>query len=133
MSYPLTGERVLTELDHARLSKLSSVPAFNLLADLLSGADLVPSREVTADVVTMYSQVLVRERASGRSQRYTLCYPADAEPESGFISVLSPLGLALIGRRLGDSVDCFTPTGGWRTHEIVELAFQPEASGDYVT
>lgn len=133
MPSSINGERVLTELDHARLSKLQGVPAFNLLADLLSGADLVPSREVAADVVTMYSQVSVRDGASDRMQRYTLCYPTDAEPESGFISVLSPLGLALIGRRLGDMVNCFTPTGGWRSHEIVELTFQPEASGDYVT
>lgn len=133
MPSSLHGERVLTELDHARLCKLHGVPAYNLLGEVLAGADLVPSREVAADVVTMYSQVVVRDSVSRRIQRYTLCYPADAEPESGFISVLSPLGLALIGRRLGESVDCFTPTGGWRTHEIVELVFQPEASGDYVT
>lgn len=133
MSHTLTGESLLTELDHARLARLQATQASPALSDLLASADLVPSRQVPADAVTMYSQVRVRDRESAQPQICTLCYPVDAEPESGFISVLSPLGLALIGRRVGDEVTCPMPGGGQRRYAIEALLFQPEASGDYTT
>jgi regulator of nucleoside diphosphate kinase len=88
---------------------------------------------VPADVVTMYSQVLVRDRASAEVSKLTLCYPADAEPDTGFISVLSPMGAALIGRRVGERVRSALPAGQERELVIETLLFQPEASGDYTS
>lgn len=133
MSSLVQGECLLTELDHARLSKLQDAARGSVLADLLAEADLVPSPSVPADVVTMYSQVLVRDHASDAVRKLTLCYPGDAEPDAGFISVLSPMGAALIGRRVGDRMRSPLPTGQALEMTLEAILFQPEASGDYST
>jgi regulator of nucleoside diphosphate kinase len=129
------AERTLTELDHVRLERLRRQGEALRVGDLLDLASVVPSREVAPDVVTMYSQVLVREGESDSAEprRLTLCYPADAEPGTGFISVLSPVGLALLGLRVGEVARWSGPDGQPRTATIVALLFQPEASGDYTT
>ena len=126
------SERLLTELDFSRLNKLregQTLPPE--LADALDTLDLVPPREVPPDVVTMYSQVLVEDAASGQRRKLTLCYPGDAEPHLGFISVLSPVGASLLGRRVGATARWHTPNGDACAAEIATLLFQPEASGAY--
>lgn len=128
--------RTLTELDHVRLAALlrrQPGAGAAALADCLDAADLVPSREIAPDVVTMVSQLLLADPADGSRRKLTLCYPDDADPEQGFISVLSPLGSALLGLRVGDVARWRTPAGDERALEIVALLFQPEASGDYTT
>jgi len=130
------GDRTLTELDHVRLAGLlrrAPAAAGSPLDDWLDSADLVPSREVAPDIVTMYSQVLLADALDGTRRKLTLCYPADAEPEGGFVSVLSPVGAALLGRRVGSTASWVTPDGRRHGAEIVALLFQPEASGDYTT
>lgn len=124
-----TGERQLTELDYARLSKLNR----GQLADEFAAADLVPSREIAADVVTMYTQVEIVFTDSGLKQTVTPCYPADAEPAMGFVSVLSPIGSALLGLRVGDTARWQLPHGEERSAQVARILFQPEASGDYTT
>lgn len=123
----------LTELDHVRLLKLGGAHPPPALAQLLDAADLLPSREVPPDVVTMYTQMEVTELATGERQRLAICYPHDAEPERGFVSVLSPVGLALLGQRVGAVVTPHTPDGVARPLRIGSILFQPEATGDYVT
>ena len=81
----------------------------------------------------MYSQVIVEDLASKKRQKLTLCYPNDAEPHQGFISVLSPVGASLLGQRVGAIARWRTPNGDGCAAEIVTLLFQPEASGDYTT
>lgn len=63
----------------------------------------------------------------------TICYPGDAEPTLGFISVLSPVGASLLGLSVGATAHWHTPTGDVCTAEVAALLFQPEASGDYTT
>ena len=128
----LPNDRTLTELDAARLLRLQRQGAALPVAELLDSASLVPSREVPPDVVTMYSQLRVLD-AAGSEQQLTLCYPDDAEPARGFISVLSPVGLALLGLRVGSVARWRPPDGAQHSAEIVALSFQPEASGDYTT
>jgi regulator of nucleoside diphosphate kinase len=123
------GERLLTELDHARLTRLAGLQ----LPEALQAADLVPSREIAPDVVTMYSQVEIILIDSGLRQRVTLCYPGDAEPALGLVSVLSPIGSALLGLRQGDLAHWHLPDGEARSAEVAAILFQPEASGDYTT
>ncbi|MFO1216897.1 MAG: GreA/GreB family elongation factor [Burkholderiaceae bacterium] len=135
----LTLERTLTELDHVRLQnlvqrdRLSAGPAAQRVAidDILDSCAIVPSRGVAPDVVTMYSQVLVEDVDSGRRSKLTLCYPADAEPAAGFVSVLSPVGASLLGLTVGSVARWLTPAGDERRAEIVAVLFQPESSGDY--
>lgn len=123
------GERQLTELDYARLSKLNG----GQLADAFSAAELVPSRDIAADVVTMYTQAEIVFTDSGLKQTVTPCYPADAEPVMGLVSVLSPLGSALLGLRVGDTARWQLPHGEERSAQVARIVFQPEASGDYLT
>ncbi|VTU17903.1 MULTISPECIES: GreA/GreB family elongation factor [unclassified Variovorax] len=126
------GERTLTELDHVRLSKLRQdgevPPEFE---DLLDATEVVRSREVAPDIVTMNSQVQLTDRHSGQRQQLTLCYPRDAAPGAGLVSVLSPVGMALIGLRLGATARWQTPSGEQVDAEVVGILYQPEASGDY--
>ncbi|MBT9549981.1 MAG: GreA/GreB family elongation factor [Hydrogenophaga sp.] len=129
----LAGERLLTEIDFVRLSNLRGAQLPPELLDTLESLDLVPSREIPPDIVTMYSQVIVEDLESRTRQKLTLCYPSDAEPHLGFISVLSPVGASLLGQREGAIARWRTPNGDACAARIVTLLFQPEASGDYTT
>ncbi|WBY02805.1 nucleoside diphosphate kinase regulator [Ramlibacter tataouinensis] len=139
MTSEVQTERTLTELDHARLTKLLAQtqrlasPASQAMHDLLEGSDVVESPSVPATVVTMYTQVLVRDTTGGEPHKVTLCYPDDAEPASGFISVLSPLGTSLLGLKVGETARWRLPGGEERSAVIESVLFQPEASGDYKT
>ncbi|MGE0498154.1 MAG: GreA/GreB family elongation factor [Ramlibacter sp.] len=128
-------ERLLTELDHARLNTLARQaapsPASQALADLLLDADTVPSRDMPAHIVTMYSQVRVRDCHTGAQSKLVICYPADADAASGFVSVLSPAGRGLLGLSPGGVAQWATPDGATTSVELLEILFQPEASGDY--
>jgi regulator of nucleoside diphosphate kinase len=135
----LNLERTLTDLDHVRLTNLvrrdldERLPSSRAqqIEDTLDACAVVPARQVSPDVVTMYTQVLLHDRASGAQHKLTLCYPADAEPAEGFISVLSPLGWSLLGLRAGQLARWSTPAGEERAAEVLAILFQPEASGDY--
>lgn len=131
MQTPFFPERVLTELDHARLNKLGSAQLPQDLADELQAVDLVSSQEIAPDVVTMNSELELVLPGQARRQRLTLCYPRDAQPSAGRISVLSPIGMALLGRRVGDTISWSMPNGEVCQAELAALLFQPEASGDY--
>lgn len=125
-------ERTLTELDHARLRRLVG-EHHDEMEELLDGSDVVESREIASDVVTMNSQVLLADSTTGEQYNLTLCYPQDAEPAAGFVSVLSPVGGSLLGERIGASVQWKTPGGQGGQAQIVGLLFQPESSGDFLT
>ena len=125
------GERTLTDLDFARLTKLLSQQLPPTLADLLAGAEVMKSRAVNADVVTMYSRVEVVDAHTRRRQVLTICYPDDAEPAAGCISVLSPVGISLLGMKSGEIAKWLTPTGEECAAEIAAIQYQPEAAGDY--
>ena len=128
----LNGERTLTELDFARLKlKDGQLPAE--LKDNFEFPNLVPSNEVSADVVTMYSQVEIMDLHSHHRQVLTICYLSDAEPNLGFISVLSPVGASLLGLQVGAIARWRTPNGDECAAEIKAILFQPEASGVYTT
>ena len=132
-------ERTLTDLDHVRITNLIrrappgglSPSSLQAIEDTLDACTVVPARQVPPDVVTMRTQVLLRDCASGERRQVTLCYPADAEPANGFVSVLSPLGWSLLGLRVGQVARWCTPSGDERAAEILAILFQPEASGDH--
>lgn len=136
MNTIFSADRTLTELDHVRLAALlrrGRQAATRPLTELLDNADLVPSREIDADIVTMYSQVELIDEATGTPRKLVLCYPADADAETGAVSALSPVGAALLGARVGDVVAWNTPDGREHRARVVALHYQPEASGDYAT
>lgn len=71
----------------------------------------VAAAEVPADVVTMHSRVDVRDLDTGASRTYTLVFPHEAELPTGRLSVLAPLGTALLGFRAGDEIEWAMPGG----------------------
>ncbi|MBS0343160.1 MAG: GreA/GreB family elongation factor [Proteobacteria bacterium] len=128
---PIHGERTLTDLDHVRLTKLQCRQSLPALDELLEMTDVVSPQEVTADVVTMRSKLVIADARSGNHQTITLCYPADADPATGQVSVLSPVGLALIGTRVGATARWRTPGGEEGAAQVLDIVYQPEASGDF--
>ena len=84
------------------------------------------------DVVTMNSQVKFRNLTTGEELTRTLVYPAQMTDSSTQLSVLAPVGAALLGLRTGDTIHWELP-GGTSTHlEVLALIYQPEAAGDYL-
>lgn len=138
MALAIPAERTLTQIDYVRLTRLLSRGAptagAETMQELLESSDLVASPEVPPTVVTMYTQVLLQD-PQGDASPYTLtlCYPDDAEPSKGFISVLSPVGTSLLGLRVGETARWPMPGGRCGAARIVAILFQPEASGDYET
>lgn len=131
MAHSITVERTLTELDFARLKKLVGGRLPPEWDSHFAQADLVPAREVPPDVVTMYSRLELVDLHTQACQTLTLCYPHDAAPAMGMVSVLSPVGASLLGLRQGDVAHWQTPRGAPCAAQVARLLFQPEASGDY--
>ena len=128
----LYGERTLTALDHARLSRLlPGDPLSSPLSDLLEVADVVPVRDQPADLVTLYAQVELVDRYTRRRQLLTVCCPDDAEPSAGFISVLSPVGLGLLGLQAGAVARWPTPSGEEGSADIVAVTVSPDTVLDH--
>ena len=128
--------RTLTELDHVRISNLVRrvSPAGNVASSvsvLMDSADLVPSREIAPTVVTMYTRVRVADPHTQTERELTLCYPQDSDVDTGFVSVLSPVGGALLGVAVGGKATWVTPDGRLESAQVREILFQPEASGDF--
>jgi regulator of nucleoside diphosphate kinase len=129
-------ERTLTQIDYLRITRLlqqqDAHAGAEAMQELLSASDLVASRTVPPDVVTMYTQVLLQDPGSDAPPyRLTVCYPEHAEPGAGFVSVLSPVGSSLLGLRVGETAQWRLPGGQVRGARIVQVLFQPEATGDY--
>jgi len=100
------------------------------LEALLEGSYTVSAREVPADVVTMNSRVRLTSADGGSSTVYTVVFPADADAARQRVSVLAPLGAALLGCRVGQDAVWETPEGTRRLR-VAEMLYQPEAAGDY--
>ena len=135
MATSLQPARVLTELDHIRISKLLKHPGMAFAAELesvLDNAELVSSYDVQASLVTMNSRVLIADEFLGEERTLTLCYPPDADPKTGFVSILSPVGTALLGLAEGQMAHWNAPNGEQTSARILKVVFQPEESGDYL-
>jgi regulator of nucleoside diphosphate kinase len=129
----------LTQLDHERLTRLldsmRNIAARDQASLLklqgeLDRAKIISSRRVKPSVVTMNSTVKLRDLDSGELLEYQLVYPQDADVEANKVSVLAPVGTALLGFSVGDSVQWDVPAGV-RRFQIEDILYQPEAAGDY--
>lgn len=100
--------------------------AANALADLLLEARLVPDEELPADRVAMNSKVTYREEPAGMRRSVILVHPIDADAAVGRVSVLSPVGLALLGRTPGSVVTVNVPGTQALTVRILDAARKPE-------
>ena len=127
---------ILTSLDFDRLEAvLDSTPAnaFAGRAELqaeLERAEIVAPDKVPPDVVTMNSTVRFTIAETGETFRLTLVYPKDVAGDAGRISVLAPVGSALLGLSVGDEMQWPRPGGGVSTVRVDEVVYQPERSGE---
>jgi regulator of nucleoside diphosphate kinase len=126
---------IVTRLDRERLERLIdglhvSHPTAEALEGELTRARVVAETEVPAGVVTMNSRVRCREEGSGREYCLTLVYPNDAGPE-GTVSILAPVGSALLGLSVGQHIDWPGPSGRPLRLTLLDVEYQPEAAGHY--
>ncbi|HHT63226.1 MAG TPA: nucleoside diphosphate kinase regulator [Clostridia bacterium] len=96
----------------------------------LNRANIVPSEKIPADSITMNSQVLLKDMESGEETIYTLVYPEDVNLAENKISVLAPIGTAILGFRVGDIISWKVPVGTVKLR-VEKILYQPEAAGDY--
>ena len=101
------------------------------LARELDRANVVEAAQIPKDVITMNSQFRLTDLDLQESFDYTLVFPEDANPDQDKVSVLAPIGTAVLGTRVGDVVEWPTPSGVRRLR-LDEILFQPESSGNYV-
>ena len=130
----------ITEVDLARLRKLieaardsgvdSNTPYENKLEDELDRANIVDPREIAMDAITIRSKVRLKDLVSCKEMIYSLVFPNEADVDEGRISVLAPVGTAMIGYRVGDIIEWEVPSG-LRRLKVEEVLYQPEASGNY--
>lgn len=109
--------------DRDRLLRLlvhSSTELAEQLGAELERARVVPADQVPPDVVVMESELEYEDAATGRRRSIQLVYPIDADAAAGKISVLAPLGCALLGLRVGQEIDWHMP-GGDRRLRVVRV------------
>lgn len=129
----------ITEFDKMRLEELIDVAAefgdhvrkdIETLAGELDRAEIVSSKNIPADVVTMNSKVVLRDLDTSETMTYVLVFPRNANIDAGAISILAPVGMAILGYAKGAIVEWSVPSG-LRRLRIEEIVYQPEAAGDY--
>ena len=129
---PITVSR----LDLARLERLLEDPALAALPGAaaleheLERAEVVEPAQMPADVVTMNSRVTCTDEMGGETHHLTLVYPRDADVDQHKVSVLAPVGAALLGMSVGQSIDWDAPGGRHLRLRVTGIDYQPEAAGD---
>ncbi len=131
------GDIYITNEDEVRLKKLieqklcSTANADQSIADLdreINRAKVVRADTLAPDIVTMNSRALLH--VNGKEMECSLVYPGQAEGTREGLSILSPIGTAILGYREGDDIEWETPSGG-AAIRISRMLYQPEAAGDY--
>jgi regulator of nucleoside diphosphate kinase len=126
-----TDEEKLRDLiRQAQHSEYRGSAYLKLLAGELDKAQIVDPHEVPPDVITLNSIAHLIDLESGDEMIYTLVFPEDADVSQGKISILAPIGTAMLGYRVGDIFEWDTP-GGKRKIRVEKVMYQPEASGDF--
>jgi|SRR5690554_2858663 len=123
----------ITEKDLLRINNLldSAQDDFENLELELDRAKVVEDGAIPKDVVTMNSTFEFETLQDGKTMQATLVYPNEADFDKGKISVLAPLGSALLGLKVGQSINWMFPDGKTKTLKIIRMVYQPEASEDW--
>jgi len=126
----------LTQLDMERLRALIEIYSggdslyVERLEEELDRAKIVDSKDIPGDVVTMNSVVRIRDLDTGEEKMFTLVFPGKSGESGKTVSILAPVGTAIIGYREGDVIEWEVPAGKKRI-EILEIIYQPERVGNY--
>ena len=128
---------IINEFDAERIDRLLEKPAYAALpvADALNAeldrAQRGSPEALPGNVVSMNSTVRFRDLTSGEERVRTLVFPAQMTDSGTQLSVLAPVGAALLGLEVGSSIHWELPGGASAHLEVLELLYQPEAAGDY--
>ncbi len=127
---------ILTSQDLDRLEALldtvpASVPVKAALQAELDRAEVVAPQQIPPGVVTMNSTVRFSIANSDEEFCYSLVYPKDIGDHADRISILAPVGSALLGLSVGDELEWPRPGGGMLKVRVVEIVYQPERAGEY--
>jgi len=129
----------ITDSDMKRLKELVKVARefgkederyLKELEDELDTGKIVKSKDIPNDVITMNSKVRLRDVDTQKEMVYWLVFPDDADPDQDKISILAPIGTALLGYKVGDIIEWKVPAGIVKL-KVEEILYQPEAAGDY--
>ena len=99
------------------------------LSEEIEKASVVEPDQIPPDVITLNSTARLVDQNTDEEMLYTLVFPEDADVSQGKISILAPIGTAMLGYKTGDTFEWDTP-GGKRLIRVKEILYQPEASGD---
>jgi regulator of nucleoside diphosphate kinase len=127
---------VVSSLDLERIEAMLDAPAYRdqasaiALRDELARADVLAPAQMPNDVVTMNSRVRAVDLDNGDAYDLTLVYPRDADGDAGRVSVLAPVGSAILGLRIGQTMQWPMPGGRRMTLRVDAIHDQPEAAGD---
>lgn len=116
---------ILTDLDAHRIRKL---PLETMLAHKIDYAIVVPAGHISSNIVTMHSRVIYLDGKTGIRREVELVYPKEANSDTGKISVLAPIGSALLGLSVGQATDWVFPSGEVRSLRVERILFQPPYS-----
>lgn len=124
----------LSSLDMDRIEALleklpSNFPGRAALEAELDRADVLDPQDMPANVVTMNSTVRFTLQESSTTQTLTLVYPKEADGTADKVSVFAPVGTALLGLRVGDTLELPNPTGKTVTVQVDAITYQPESAG----
>jgi regulator of nucleoside diphosphate kinase len=114
----ISGRRGAKAIDHEYL---------DMLEQELDRAEIVEPDAVPRDIVTMNSEVRVKDLDSGEVRVYRLVFPSQSRTDNS-ISVLAPIGTAMLGYRVGDVIEWRVPKG-IRRLKVLDVIYQPEAAG----
>ena len=126
---------VVSRLDleriEALLERLAPAQAgqYDALRHELDRAEVVEPAAMPADVVTMNSVVTFKDEDIGEELTVSLVYPSAVRAD-GTVSILAPVGSALLGLTKGQQIDWPTPDGRQRLLRVLDIAYQPESAGD---
>lgn len=130
----------ITKPDQERLNHLISIAReregdqnrqyLDSLEEELERAEVVQQKDIPPDVITMRSKVRLKDLDSGEEMIYRLVFPTEANYDDGKISVLAPIGTAMLGYKLGDVIEWKVPAG-LRRMKVEDVLYQPESKGDY--
>lgn len=127
-------EIVITKKDYVRLNNLFNITSEALIEKLeveLDRAEIIYDTEVSPDVVTMNSTVEYMDMKLNKNSTITIVYPVDADLKNNKISVLAPIGSALIGLKENQEISWEFPNGTTKSLKVVKVHYQPEAAGDW--
>ena len=129
-----TESLMITEQDYERLALLlqhTDGPNSLALEEELARAHVVSQKDVPKDVVTMNSTIQFLSLDTQKESEITLVYPKDADVTKGRVSILAPIGIALIGLRVGQTIQWPMPNGQSRELKVTGIRYQPESSGHW--